>query len=91
MSDKKDIVLKGAHKGDLLKEVTRSFLHSGNPSALLTYLTQGVKEYCEEYIPYGEQGVEDVAFMRAFAEELAHMAKVYTEREEAFFGTEVRK
>lgn len=82
MANKSDIVLDGIGKSTLLKEVTRAFLHTGCPSAMLHYIAEGIKlnvEQCESE--------EDKAFLIRFQKEVADMKVEWRRREEMYYAT----
>jgi len=46
--NKRHIVLQPLNTGDLLTEVSRAYLHGGNPSVLIKRIGEGVAKHIEE-------------------------------------------
>lgn len=58
-TDKKAITLQPYSVGDLLTEVTRAYLHGGNPSVMVRRVTEGVIKFITEKelaVPGAEAG-----------------------------------
>lgn len=81
-----DIKLEGIGKSTLLKEVTRSFLHSGSPSAMLHYIAEGIKTNIDEcWIE------EDKAFLIRLQKEVADMSTQWSRREDMYYADPANK
>jgi hypothetical protein len=50
VNNPRNIILQMDHggQGDLLTEVVRAYLHTGNPSAFISRVMEGVRKYREE-------------------------------------------
>lgn len=86
MASKSDIVLDGIGKSTLLKEVSRAFLHTGTPSAMLHYIVEGIKlnvAQCESE--------EDRIFLQLFAKEIADMKVEWSQREDSYYADPANK
>lgn len=79
-ASKTDIVLPGIGKGIILKEVVRSFLHTGNPSALLSSLLDGVSANIGEC-----DRLEDRILLQQLATELSDMSQAWRKKEEEYY------
>jgi hypothetical protein len=47
-NDKRSIRIPGECVGAVLSEATRAYLYSGNPSAFIGRILEGVNHYCDE-------------------------------------------
>jgi hypothetical protein len=74
-------VLLRVSSAQALPEVVRTYLHSGNPSALMNRIVQGARDYLAE-CPDGER-----AFMREVLEDLDALRALVTQKEKAAYGT----
>jgi hypothetical protein len=70
-NDKSNVQFLPHSKGDLLQEVVRAYLHSGNPSALLDRIVRGVVEYRAE--SSGTKSIAEVSLEADLTEKLYHL------------------
>ena len=82
MANKSDIVLDGIGKSTLLKEVTRAFLHTGCPSAMLHYIAEGIKLNVAEC-----ESEEDKRLLYRLQLEITDMKDKWRAKEEAYYAT----
>ena len=82
MANKSDIILPDIGKSSLLKEVTRAFLHTGCPSAMLHYIAEGIKRNVAEC-----ESEEDKVFLQRFAQEMSDMKDKWRKGEEEYYAT----
>ena len=82
MANKTDIVLDGIGKSSLLKEVTRAFLHTGCPSAMFHYISEGIRLNVAEC-----ESEEDKAFLMKLHKEMCDMKVEWARREEMYYAT----
>jgi hypothetical protein len=82
MANKTDIVLDGIGKSTLLKEVSRAFLHTGCPSAMLHYIAEGIKLNVAEC-----ESEEDKALLMKFQKEVTDMKVAWARRELDYYAT----
>lgn len=80
MASKNDIVLEGIGKSTLLTEVSRSFLHTGTPSAMLHYIAQGIRRNVSEC-----ESEEDRIFLTRFAQEMSDMKDKWSKSEDSYY------
>lgn len=74
---KGEIKLPEVNKSSLLQEVTRAYMHSGTPSALLYRLNEGITEFIGEC-----ESEEDKKFTQEFLTYMQGLQKYWRQKEE---------
>jgi len=75
------VIRSGMGKGELLEEVVRAYLHSGNPSALLHHIASGVRTHMAEMT-----NADDKAFIKRLEEQLYELKKEWDKKETEHWG-----
>jgi hypothetical protein len=83
MNNKRDITLVPHSVRDLLAEVSRAYLHSGNPSCFLKIIKKGV----DQYIVEGSEGMsfrcsEDAKLYSDLSVALGEMMLLWEKKED---------
>lgn len=82
---KYDIVLHQVHKGDLLQEVVRAYLHGANPSAMLGRIVDGMRR-CATECPI----TSEASNIRLVADELAELRNKVQAQEDTKYSKVIR-
>lgn len=75
------VLRSGVSKGELLEEVVRAYLHSGNPSALLHHIGSGIRTHLAEM----KDGA-DKAFIKGLEEQIHTLKKEWDKKETVQWG-----
>lgn len=76
------VVLRpGASKGEMVEELVRAYLHSGNPSALLHHIGSGIRTHMAEM-----SDKNDAAFIKGLEEQIHTLKKEWDKKETDHWG-----